>query len=612
MAKNIFVISDRSQVEEARQRAADGMAIVCLDFLTGRRLKKLQIPYISREDIIDGDTGQTEWWKLSHDIAREWYRVPSMAFFTYKNIRLGEVPETVLQEYLARLFYYIRIYRALKNKYPDATYYFSTPERMDSENRYYLKAFMPWTIVDAARMLGLTIQVNGALQVPGQYQFPRPSLKSKLFRIYNFFISLLPRRAIEIFTTAYWTFLEPVEPYLADIGIIVAESKRLRDIGAHKVLAHRLRVGYPSGEVGRTEKETITDLVGGYQEKWREARPSIERYLKTRHGFNWEPLLQAFDHLITYSARALADANELERIMKHERPDVVLEMASVGGPLNHFLLIARVAANLGIPSIELQHAGATIDPRSVYSRIETDYLATYGEDVNQFHERIGHDPKRMIPVGAPRFDEYLKDRPNATTRGKTLYKKLGIDAARPTLLVVVPFSDTFSSALDSYELAQFFRDVREAQKRVAGLQIVFKFRSNRHIGDMRDYLAELFEKDYAITGDEELFALLCASDAAVCNNTTTIYQVLLADKPLILYGWKEYDTCHADFYKRAAPLASNQNEFIRYTEKLFTDSAYRTKRHSEQKAFLEQYAFDGHSSERVAKLLKQVGTTGHL
>lgn len=609
---DLFIISERRHTYKAQEWAKKGATIVCLDFLAGRLLHQKNIPFISREDIIDGDSGQTLWWELSHRIACGWYHIRSMEFFTYANIQLAEVSRASLQEYLGRLFYYVRIFMNLKKKYPQGTWYFPTPEALDPEHLFSLKSFMPWAIVDAARVLGIDLHVAGAHQVPVRYVFPRPSWKSYLFKIYNFCVGLLPAKPLKIYTTAYWTYLEPVEPFLTDTELLILESKHVLGIGWRKILSHRIRIQSPCGEVKRSENREIETIVDGYRREWIQARPEVGRYLQAiRDDFEWEPLLKVFDHFITYSARSIADIRALQSIMMKEKPDVTLQMVRFGKPYNYPLLMARCASALGIPSIELQHSSANVDPRSMGFRIQTDYFACYGINVREFQERAGQDSKRIIPVGSPRFDEYLKGRTEAMARGKALYATLGLDPNRPTLLVIVPFSDTFSSALDSYELAQFFRDVRAAQMRVTGLQVVFKFRSNRHIGGMRDYLAELFEKDYAITGDEELFALLCASDGAVCNNTTTIYQVLLADKPLILYGWKEYDIYQAEVYRHAAPIAENARNFSVLVERLFKEPQYRVSRLREQEEFLKKYSFDGHSSERVAALLRQIGTTGH-
>lgn len=607
----IFIAHEYDNLEEACARAHAGETIVCLDFSVGRYLEQKGIPFVSLRDIVDSESEEEKWWVLSHQIAREWYRLPGMKFLEYHGIRIAEAPEPIMQEYLARLFYYTRIYVALKKKFPQATLHFATPPDKDPLNVHCLAAFMPWAVVDAARMAGLRTVVPGTRAVPPTYSFPRMSIKSVVLRTYNACVGFLPRRSFKVYVSEYWTHFAPVVPYLNDTEIVLMESRKLLDIPWRLILKHKIRVRYPNGEINAREERRLVALSVTFNSSWNEARGEVAAYLGTlKTELDWNPVLDACEYLVTYAPRVVADIDALRRIMNAERPDIVLQMASVGGPQHLFFLMARVAAQLGIPSLELQHAGATVDPRSVYSRIETDYLATYGADVNAWHERIGHSPQRLLPVGSPRFDQYSTQYKEGIEKGKRLFAQLGLDTARPVLMVVVPFSDTFASAIDSYQLAEFFSEVRAAQKNIPGVQVLCKFRSYNHIGGMKEYVADLFQVDFAIAGDEDMFSLLCASDAVVCNNTTTIYQAVLAKKPLVLYAWKAFDTYHAQVYERAAPLLQTPKQFAAAIVRVFTDASYREDLLGKQTLFLEGYSFDGKSAPRVASLLGTIAREG--
>ena len=122
-------------------------------------------------------------------------------------------------------------------------------------------------------------------------------------------------------------------------------------------------------------------------------------------------------------------------------------------------------------------------------------------------------------------------------------------------------------------------------------------------------MREVFRTDCAATADEDIFALLCASDAAVCGNSTVIYQVLLAEKPLVLYPWKPYDTYRAQVYAPAAPLASRAEEAVRELARVFADASYREELLTRQKHFLEQYSFDGGATGRMVKLIRRLAHT---
>lgn len=603
----IFVVYEPGHSGDACLRFESGMTILCLDFLAEHELKKKNVPCISLRELVIPENTEEEWWVLTHDIAREWYRLPAMKFFEYDGIPIAEAPEPILQEYLGRLLYYVRIYLALKKTYPNARLHIPTPPSKDAPNAYYLASFIPWAVVDAARMAGLQSIVDGRRGIPEMYSFPRISWKFLFLRAYNMIIGCIPRRGFKIYTSEYWTHFVPIAQYLDDTEFILMESRKLFDISWREIVKHRIRIMRSHDVISYFEEWKVRRIAEQYKKEWKGAKEDVVTYLAhARAGLNWSPVLEACESMVMYAPRVIADIRTLQRIMKKERPNIVLQMASVGGPQHYFFLMARVAAQLKIPSIELQHAGATIDPRSVFSRIETDHLATYGRDVNAWHERIGHASDRLIPVGSPRFDRYVNERAEGIEKGKQLFAELGLDPARPVLLVILPFSDTLVTALDSYQLAEFFEMVHAVQNKNPGLQVLFKCRTGRDIGMVRKYTQELFPDNSAMAGNEDIFALLCASDAVVCNNSTVIYQAVLAQKPLVLCSWKSFDTYHARMYASAAPIVRTKEELVRVFTRIFTDISYREDLLNYQKSFLERYSFDGKSSKRVATLLRDL------
>jgi hypothetical protein len=605
--KEIFIAYEHGHVDEARARAERGATVVCLDFWVERECKKKNIHSISVQGDLDGAVAEEAWYVLSHEVARGWYRLPAMRFFEYDGIRIAEAPEPTMESYLARLFYYARKYNFLKKTYPNAQFTIPVPVVDDAANAYCPASFIAVAAIDAARMAGLQFAILGTRLAPKAYAFPQASWKSLVMRAYNMLTGLAPRRGFKIYASEYWTYTAPVVPYLDDTELMLVERTKFTKIPWRHMLRHRIRFFYPHDAISGAERRAVAGVSEKYTEQWKAARGEVAAYLAgVQKEFDWSPVLEACEYLITYAPRVIADIRALQRIMKKEKPDIVLQMASVGGPQHYFFLMAKVAAQLGIPSVELQHAGATVDPRSVYSRIETKYLATYGADVNVWHERLGHAPERLIAAGSPRFDQYVNERARGVERGKQLFIKFGLDPARPVLLAAVPSSEAYVNSVDSYQLAEFFGAVRSAHRAVPGLQALFKFRGYNHIGAAREYLQELFPADCAIAGNEDIFSLLCASDAVVCHNSTVIYQAVLAQKPLVLYPWKRFDTYHAQMYSRAAPLSYTAGEAADGIARMFTDASYREELLTRQKRFLEQYSFDGKSSRRVAALLRDL------
>ncbi len=202
----IYIAHEFGHIDEARMHTQRGATVVCLDFFVECELKKQHIPFVSLREVLDTATGGEAWWLLSHDVAREWYRVPAMRFFTYDGIRIAEAPEPTMGMYLARLFYYVRIYAALKERYPEAQFTIPAPPvAKDVSDIPFLATFFSWAIIDAARMVGLRTTVRGAHVPPVAYPFPRISWRSLFMQTYNFIIGLAPRRGFKIYASGYWT-----------------------------------------------------------------------------------------------------------------------------------------------------------------------------------------------------------------------------------------------------------------------------------------------------------------------------------------------------------------------------------------------------------------------
>lgn len=605
LLREIFIAYESEHINEAHSRAEAGATVIVFNFLVERELKERGVPYISLRDIIDMKAEEGDWSILSHEVAREWYRIPVMMFFTYEGIRIAEAPEPVMQAYLARLFYYVLVYAAIKKAYPNAQVFIPEPSVLgDSAAAVCLAPFVQWAVIDAARMVGLRYSTHGFRTVP-VYVSPRLSWKWLVLRAYNMLVGLVPRRGFKIYASEYWTHFMPIVPYLQDAELMLLESRGFTNIPWRQILAHRIRIFHSHNVSSGAEQQDTMRISAEFANQWKIAKKEVMGYLvSVRNDLDWSPVLEACEYLIAYAPRVIADIKTLRRIMQKEKPDLVLQMASVGGPEHYFFLVAQVARQLHIPSLELEHATATTDPRSVYCRIETDYLATYGEDVNRWHKRIGHAPERLIAVGSPRFDRYVNERAQGVERGKRILAELGLDTARPVLFASIPFSDVYVGTPDSYQLAEFFAAIRAVQEKVPGLQVLFKFRSRSHVGAMHNYLQELFPADVAMAADEDIFALLCASDAAVCNNSTVIYQAILSGKPLVLYPWKAFDSYHAQVYAQEIPLFYHAREVIDSLVRIFREESYREELLARQRQFLKRYSFDGKSSGRVAALLR--------
>jgi len=606
----ILIIYELGHLAEARLYAEQGIAIICLDYWIECELKKNKIQYVSLEEIVRQARGENAknleneegWYAISHAIAREWHRTPAMKFFEHAGIRIAEVYQPIMEAAIARLMYYVHIFELIKRACPKAHFRIPSPTVDNDPVAPCLAYFVSRAIIDAARMIRLEGVEDNLPGPPPPCTFPRHTHENKFLHWSATLTRRLFRRGLKIYASVYWSHIESLLPYLPDVNLVLTERPPWR-----KFLAGRASVMSPNFEIGSIEESNAMRAAENFLVKWKGARGEVAKYLKSvRSDLDWTPVLHICEYLVAYAPRVIADIDVLRRIMTREKPDLVLLTASVGDPRHHHFLIARVAGQLNIPSIELQHATVTIDPRSVYSPIETNYLATYGPHVDSFHERLGQPPSRLIPVGSPRFDIYTNEYMKGYRTGRKLLDTLGLDTRRPVLFVAVPSSEAYINSVNSYQLAEFFDALHAVQKNVSGLQVLLKFRISRHMSGVRAYLKELFPTDMVMTGDQDIFPLLCASDAVVCNNSTVIYQAVLVHKPLVLYPWKRFDTYHAEIYKPFMPLVYEPAEVIEKISRIFTDLVYRDELLVGQKKFLEGYSFDGKSSSRVAELIRKI------
>ncbi|KKW43432.1 MAG: Methyltransferase type 12 [Parcubacteria group bacterium GW2011_GWB1_57_6] len=589
--------------------ATSGTRVACLNFWLEQELKSRGIACLSLGDCPSDGVRTAELVNATRAAAREWYRLPAMNFFMHKGIPIGEAFEPMVDTYLGRLAYWRYSSTRILDAVPETTELIIPHSTVEiSATAGPLAHFEVRAAVDAARSLaterGLAFRTLGdASRPPARHVYPRSRLQETIVAFYNFCIGFAPRRPLKIFASEYWRNIAPFITRMDDAELVLMERGEFKNIPWRQLWGHRIRFMHPRAVARGTCRAAARSATEGFRAAWPAARLALKDWEGwKRADIPWAVVEPALEYLVgTYAERIVADMEGLERIVVRERPDKVLLRASVGGRQPHFFLAARVARRLGIPSIELQHAGAYVDPRSVLSRLETDYLAAYGSHEREFYEQNGYAPERIILVGSPRFDRCIAERLQAQAHGTRLLQEAGLDPARPVLLAAVP-DEGVGFGIDSFMLADFFRAVASIPARTPGLQVVFKFRPGNREQASRDFARSLVP-DAVCMATEDLFSLICASDIAICGNSTVIYEVLIAGKPLLLHPWRKDDTYHARMYAPAAPILYAAAELAEAVARALSDDAYRRELIARGRDFLQGYSFDGKSAQRMASLL---------
>ncbi len=352
-------------------------------------------------------------------------------------------------------------------------------------------------------------------------------------------------------------------------------------------------------------------LVRAFVPQWQVAKSAVEAIpaLSYEDKNLWLLVEPALDWFIEkYAARPIYEAMSFERMFKAERINKVLLRVSVSMHQSHFFIAAKVAHMLGIPTIELQHAGAVLDRESAHSRLEADYLAAYGTvTADIYAKNHGIERSRLRLVGSPRFDRYLHKSVLSEEARTEAVRSVGLDPRRPVVLVAVATDNTvlIPHEFDSYDIAHLFEAAKRLQGAVPGAQVIFKFRSQCPPSH-RAYIHELFDgKDVAIATDD-LYYRIQMSDMVLSSNSTAMYEVMMAHKPLVLYPWRTTDTVPLEVYGRAARAVFDDESLAAEVSHLVSDASYRAERIKQQDEFLQNnYSFDGQAATRTKALLRE-------
>lgn len=581
--------------------------VVCLDFWKEQELKGQGIPYISQQEFLTDSGTSHEWYARAQTIAREWYRLPDMNFFSYQGIQIGEVLEPILEAHLSRLFYYVRIYLAFKNAYPNAVVHIPAPIVEEAPAAAGLVTFERWAVIDAARMVGLaTDGFAERVAPPAAHLFPRTIWKTLAVHAYNFLIGFAPRRPLKIFASEYWSHIGPIIEQMDDVELVLMEFSELKHIAKKHIWNHRIRIRHPADATTRRIRRNAFARGEEMMLQWRAIQTVVSSYFSSYSAdLDWFPVQEACEYLVTYAPRVIADIDALHWVVQEESPNLIVQLASVGGRRHHFFLMTRVAKILGVPTLELQHAGAVFDPRSIHSRLETSYLASYGEVERREHIRNGYAAERIIPIGSPRFDSYGKRVPQLAQKREQTLRSIGLDPARPVIFVTVPEerTDLYPLHFSSYEIANAFRDLQHVQAVLPDTQFIIKFR-RRHFDDRhRNYIATLFPEGSVAIVDSDPLPLICASDCVLSGNSTILYEAMISMRPVILYPWKASDL-NLPVYQSVAPYAASGKELAAIVKKVCTNDTYRHDVNNREQAFIAGHLFDGHSVERIAALFR--------
>ena len=600
--------------------------IVAIEYGVERELLKRSIAYTSLTDYISLDADLERQLHLTELTAKSFHEHRAMDFFVNKNIRLGEIIEILFQFYLDQLIYGFYICdKIIKSSprissmlvpYSTVAIWSTSSPLVPSDLNVMPTAFKYYAEVKGIAFVNLGNKEVLRLKISLFKQLKDKILKAMLYAhniVVEFLVSPKP---IKIFVSDYWRHIQPFITKMDDVELIVMDKSEAPKIGLRQIWKHRMRFYHPDDFKTKEDAIKAESVMRTFSVEWDKARTNTDFhklfiYDDIPYWSVVEPILRL---LITgnYARSMVSDSIYLEKLLIKNKINRAL-LRATSSRQYHFLITARMAEGLDIPSIELQHAVAITEPTSAYSLLGSRYLAAYGKRTRDARvQNHGYDPNRIVPVGSPRFDRYIRDMSKGFDREETL-KKLSLDPSRPVLMVNVPHISElgrsyYGGSSRLYDVIKLLKEVALLQKDVEGLQIILKFRPKWFGPQYKMYLEEIFAgnmKDVAVAEFEDVSKLMRSSDIITSGYSTMVIEALINKTPVILYPLRKWARAFRELFKGTVLDAHSQSELTVLIKKLLNDADYRKNVVKDMELFLkEEYSFDGKASERIMSLLR--------
>ena len=320
-------------------------------------------------------------------------------------------------------------------------------------------------------------------------------------------------------------------------------------------------------------------------------------------GFSLQPLMvKALDTVVAdVVSHVLKDIDDTYQLLARVKPDVV-ELRSTMSGQTHFVILARVAREMGIPSLEMQHGIEYYGPGSMDRRHSAEHMGVYGS-ITQRELQTAEDSITTHVVGSPRFDVYASIA--ETDRAKPDVSRAGL-----TVLCIAP--PIKPGTIDTYDIEEYFSAIATAARGSENVSVVVKLRAGYSRQSFYETaISRAFEGvPYAIAQFEPLAEVFSRADIVVSHYSTTTLEALQCGKPLIYFGVSPGFELMAEYH--LAPYVQNGALVISKTIEELKCSMHtlakdpKAREHMSRAAtvFLEkEYAFDGKASERAAALI---------
>ena len=611
--KRLFIIYELEHVPQlqARLRAGEELEVIALEYEVELELQKRGIAYAPLRSVAESCEGRREPIEVTRTAANEWYKHSELAFFAHDGILLGEPHAGPLHHYFGMLVYYlvlleqIMAHPGIERVVLQETFH-TVGERADP-TAYFKERVQ----VDVARMVaerrGIAIEVLPAPPAPAQSAarawIAERATQFAVGALNALVTALRAPRPLRILSTDPWARIEPFIKDMSDAELVMTRRKEIPNVG-RAVWSRRVRFHHPLDFAGRAVRTLARARAEEFARAWDALGESPEvSKLFAYHGSSFWLLAKNVLGAIVkdYGEDAVATIESAKAILERYRINRVLLFGSTKGYNN---LWARVAERLDIPSVEMQHALEVTEPSHPYAHLYSRYLAAYGSLTKKHYEQFGVEPRRIIEVGSPRFDQYAEAVPPKQLEAARV--QLGLEGKSLTALVTLPArgNSLEPSSFTGYSVSDSVEAFAGVQKRFPELRLLLRPRPGEDSLYGRQEIQGRFAAGTPWVQDEDLRTLLALCDVVISGNSTVVLEAMLMHKPVLLCV-RPIDRDFKEFEEAGAVMVARTQEALLAQALALTDAGARRALVARADDFLKRnFILDGTSARRVAALVR--------
>jgi len=627
MAPRIILLYEPEQIDivlsyldkESPLRQED-LHIIALNYEVELILKERGISYYSIQNYLEpAEVKDPEDYAIK--ILQDWLNAAELDFFQYHGIRLLETRgRDVLMHYIRMILFYLNWMNCIFKKYSKINkIYIPQSSQFIPSTAGPVAPFTYRILVDVVMLFGKVKGISVSVLPLNKQQFSKGRMLSLRRRIVtflfeqglhisNFIITISrPPQKLKIFVIDHWRNIKPFIQKMDNVELVMMVRKEIKNM-EWEIWNKRVRFCHPKDFLTADIRKIACNKQMEFRSAW-QAHGDNPKFSKTFYyqGISFWPVVKfLLDYLIMKDAeRVICEIESIKRLLLHFSINRVLLRAAVK---DEFYLTAKIASQLKIPSLEVQHGLVIPERVSLWTPIKVDYLAVYGKLTREILVNNNNEPRRIVEVGSPRFDQYLikKSSSNNTVR---LRESLNINSSRPVVLIVAPgiMSPIEGAFFTSYELRDFFLAVAKLQDKLSDVQIIIKLRPTTLKEEFyRKLISEVFQKKVIVAQYENTGDLIDLSDVVLSYKSTVILEAMIFNKPVILFTLGKGTSGFQLSEKTGAiRIAYTLEELFAHTRSLISDEKARKDLVKNANAFLKKhYLFDGKSSDRIINLLK--------